>query len=122
MNHDWDDALERALFAMPLEEPPADLRASIMAATVYRPPAAFKLWETWALGACAGIFVWLVIEMVLGDATRFVHALTAMGAFVLSAASQPSTLLWIALGAGIATWLSVVDLGAITVPRRILHR
>ena len=42
MKYDSDDALDRALFALPLEEPPADLRASILTATVYRPAPAFS--------------------------------------------------------------------------------
>ena len=32
-----DDDLDRALFALPLEEPPADLHGRILAATVLRP-------------------------------------------------------------------------------------
>ena len=37
-----DDELDRALFALPLEEPPADLRARILAATVCGSAPAFR--------------------------------------------------------------------------------
>ena len=39
MNGDYDD-LDRALMALPLEEPPAGLRESILASTIYAPPQA----------------------------------------------------------------------------------
>ncbi len=44
-NHMTDDELDRALFALPLEEPPADLHGRILAATVLRPAPTFRVWE-----------------------------------------------------------------------------
>ena len=38
-DYDEHDDLDRALFALPLEEPPAGLRASILRATVFAGPA-----------------------------------------------------------------------------------
>ena len=55
MMYDSDDSLERALFALPLEEPPSDLRASILAATAFRPAPPFGVWEVAALGALAAV-------------------------------------------------------------------
>jgi len=40
-----DDELDRALFALPLEEPPADMHQRIMSATVLRAAPAFQRWE-----------------------------------------------------------------------------
>ena len=48
-----DDELDRALFALPLEEPPADMHERIMAATVLRAGPAFRTWELWLLAAAA---------------------------------------------------------------------
>ena len=44
-----DDELERALLSLELEEPPADLRRSILASTVYHVPVAASVrpWEPW---------------------------------------------------------------------------
>ena len=59
-----DAALERALFALPLEEPPADLRGRILAATVYRPALPFKMWEVWVIGTLMALAVWLMIAVL----------------------------------------------------------
>ena len=45
MNMD-DQELERAILALPLEEPPDGLRASILFATAYRPAPAFSITRT----------------------------------------------------------------------------
>ena len=66
MMYDSDDALERALFALPLEEPPADLRGAILASTAYRPAAPFSVWEVAGLGAVAAITLWLVVLIAMG--------------------------------------------------------
>ena len=52
MSYD-DDDLDRLLFALPLEEPPADLRASILTATAYRAAPVFKPWEVSIIGGVA---------------------------------------------------------------------
>ncbi len=107
MKYDSDDALDRALFALPLEEPPADLRASILTATVYRPAPLFKPWEIVTLGAVAAVACWLVALVVLSGGTLFVHSLEAIGSTVEDALSNYSTLAWIAAGGGAAIWLSI---------------
>jgi hypothetical protein len=107
MKYDSDDALDRALFALPLEEPPADLRAAILTATVYRPAPLFKPWEIGLLGAVAAIACWLVGVVVLGGGTLFVHSLEAIAEAVGDALSNYSTLAWIAAGGGAAIWLSI---------------
>lgn len=109
-SYDSDDELERALFALPLEEPPADLRASILAATVYRPPLIVKPWEIWALGAVIALLVWLLVLVAKGTAAP---AMLAFDSYVMDALrqfAQPATLFWIALGGGAAAWISQLNL------------
>ena len=107
MKFDSDDALERALFALPLEEPPADLRTSILTATCYRPAPLFKAWEIGILGAIAALVTWLIALVVLSGGTLFVHSLEAIGAQSERVLSNYSTLAWIAAGGGAAIWLSI---------------
>lgn len=109
-SYDSDDELERALFALPLEEPPADLRASILAATVYRPPMQVKAWEVWAFGAVSALLAWLLFLVAKGGAAP---EFTAFEAYVnegLKLFMQPSTLFWIALGGGASIWISQMNL------------
>ena len=49
------DALDRALTALPLEDPPVSLHARVMAATVYRPRAAVQQWEVWTVVTLAAL-------------------------------------------------------------------
>jgi hypothetical protein len=107
MNFDNDDALDRALFALPLEEPPADLRASILTATIYRPAPVFSFRELVALAAVCAVVVWLVAAVVLGGGSLFVHSLQALGAATLRGLSNTSLVLWAAAGGATAIWLSI---------------
>ena len=103
-----DDALDRALFALPLEEPPTDLRASILKATIYRPAPIFKAWELAVLGSVAAVMVWLVALIVLGGATLFVDSAQMVGVMVMRALTQnTATIAWVAAGGGAAIWLSI---------------
>ncbi len=107
MKYDSDDALDRALFALPLEEPPADLRASILTATVYRPAPAFKLWELVTIPPVAAGRVGRVPGVVLGGVKLFGVALQAISTTSLRSLPSTSTLAWVALGGGTAIWLSL---------------
>ena len=107
MKYDSDDALDRALFALPLEEPPADLRAAILTATVYRPVPLFKPWEIALLGVVAAVATWLIAIVVLGGGQLFVHSLEAIVSSVVDALSNYTTLAWIAAGGAAAIWLSI---------------
>ncbi|MEO9170475.1 MAG: hypothetical protein ABI282_10680 [Candidatus Baltobacteraceae bacterium] len=106
MNFD-DDALDRALFALELEEPPADLRASILTATVYRPAPMFSFYEVLALGAIAAVLLLLVALVVMGGASLFVHSLQAIATVISRTLFDLSTLTWIAAGGATAMWLSI---------------
>ncbi len=120
MGHN-DDELDRALFAIPLEEPPDDLRASILAATIYRPTVAmgpFKLWEAWALGAALAIVVWICVFVASGGADPAIAVIEPLGASAFGELTQPMVLLWTAIGGAAAFWLSQASL--ISLP--VLHR
>ncbi len=107
MRYDSDDELDRLLFALPLEEPPEDLRAAILTATVYRPSPIFKPWEIAMLGALAAVVVWLLGVIVLGGGTLFIDTVEAIGRRGLLALSNYTTLGWIAAGGATAIWLSI---------------
>ena len=108
MKYDSDDALDRALFALPLEEPPADLRAAILTATVYRPAPLFKPWEIALLGAIAAVVTWLIAVVVLSGGALFMDSLEAIGSTVTRYLSNNiMTLAWVAAGGAAAIWLSI---------------
>jgi len=101
------DDLERAILNLPLEEPPAGLRASILLATAYRPAPAFSFLELAVLGSLGAVALWLVVLLVLGGGALFVHTATAIGSAVSRILSNPATLAWIAAGGATALWLSL---------------
>ncbi len=107
MNFNDDDALDAALFALPFEEPPTDLRAAILSATIFRPAPLFSLREIVTLGALCAVTVWLIAAVIGGGASLFVHSLQAVGATTLHAGSNVTLLGWIAAGAATAIWLSI---------------
>lgn len=102
-----DDALDAALFALPLEEPPANLRSAILSATIYHHSPVFSLREIMTLGALCAVIVWLVAAVIGGGGALFVHSLQAVGATMLRAGTNVTLIGWIAAGAGTAIWLSI---------------
>lgn len=107
MKYEDDDALDRALFALELEEPPVDLRASILTATVYRPQPAFALWEIALIALILGTMITLITLVIMGGGTLFVHTLQTIGNSVVRFLSHPSTLMWLAVGGSAAIWASL---------------
>jgi hypothetical protein len=108
-----DDALERALAALPLEEPPERLHARIMNATVYAPAvrlasSPLHTWEITAIGIVAAVAVWLswLVLTVPGAVDRARVMVDA----AISAAQLNSvtTLVWIAVGLSAAFWISTI--------------
>lgn len=109
-HYDSDDELERALFALDLEEPPADLRESILAQTLYRPAAAVvPAWEGWVLGVACALLVWLCI-VVVRDGAAAASVVHTLGTSLVAVLSRPAVLFWLALTASTAIWLSQTDL------------
>lgn len=107
MNDDNDDALDRALFNLALEQPPSDLRASILATTAYAPPPPFSLVEVIALGVVSAVVLWLVITIVMGGGALLEHSFASAATAIVGAFSSVSTLMWIALGGASAFWVSL---------------
>lgn len=105
MKHYSDDDLERALFNLPLEEAPADLRASILARTVYHHVLPVKAWEAWLIGGSFSMIAWLLVLILRDGTAPVVTTLNSIGAFVLAVLSQPATILWTAVGGAVAMWL-----------------
>ena len=101
------DDLERAICDLPLEEPPAGMRASILLATAYRPAPAFSFLDLAALGAMGAVALWLVVLLVLGGGSLFVHTLATIGTTLSHALSNGATLAWLAAGGATALWLTL---------------
>ena len=106
MMYDSDDALDRALFGLALEEPPSDLRASILASTAYRPAPAFSAWEAAGLGAVAAVTLWLIVLIAMGGGGLFLQTLATIVTTVQATLSNVTLLAWLATGAMAAFWLS----------------
>jgi hypothetical protein len=107
-----DDALDRALHALPLEEPPARLHARILAATVYRPRAIMLGWEMWLIVTLVAVVGWLS-WMVLSAPHVAEHFTGYINGLVDAGVASPTTLAWAAVGISAAWWLS-----QLTIPRR----
>jgi hypothetical protein len=101
------DELDRAIFDLPLEEPPAGLRASILLATAYRPAPAFSFFELAVLGSLGAIALWLAILLVLGGGALFAETLATIGSALTRALSNAAVLAWISAGGATALWLTL---------------
>lgn len=113
MNDDNDDELDRALFALALEEPPAGLREAILAATVDAPvlePAPLRPWEAWGLASALAVTLWLALWVLHGEAGTLSAALANAGAQTLGLLERPATLAWLAVGGATAFWLTQANL------------
>jgi hypothetical protein len=102
-----DDDLERALFALPLEEPPADLHGRILGATILRPAPAFRVWELWLLAGAVALVAVLTYFILhspplsgqrLGESIE--SALRTFGFF------SRWTYVWIGIGISSVWWIS----------------
>ncbi|MBV9439516.1 MAG: hypothetical protein JOZ24_05960 [Candidatus Eremiobacteraeota bacterium] len=101
-----DDELDRALAALPLEEPPPGLHARILAGTVYRPRAPFRAWEVWVLGTCIAFAVWLAWLVVATPGTGEAIRTAGQRTIEVFGLSSLTTLAWLAVGASAAYWIS----------------
>jgi hypothetical protein len=106
MMYNDDAELERALFALPLEEPPSDLRASILSATIYRPAPPFSAWEATLVGALAAVLMWLIALIAMGGAPLFVQTLSTIATAIERPFLNVTTLAWLGAGIAAAFWLS----------------
>jgi hypothetical protein len=107
MMYDSDDELERALFALPMEEPPSDLRGAILTATAYRPAPPFKMWEAVTIGAISAVTVWLVILVAMGGGSLAIDTLSTIGTAIVNVVTNTYALAWLGAGAATALWLTL---------------
>lgn len=91
-----DESLDMAIAALPLEEPPPELRATILAATIYRPAPPFTIAEVVAAASIAGLLLWLGVA-----------AAPWIGLALSAAAANATLLLWLATGIGVTLWLEL---------------
>ena len=124
MNYEQHDDLDRLLFALPLEEPPADLRASILAGTIYRPSFPLSVVETWSIGILVALVVWICVLIARGGADAFVQTVAAFQGFFAQAFLSPNTWIWLAAGGGVAFLVTILNLSPMQVPapRRLSRR
>lgn len=123
MNHEHDD-LDRLLFALPLEEPPADLRASILASTIYRASLPIKAWEVTVIGILTALVAWFCVLIARGGADAFVGTVSIFASFFANLIVAQSTWLWLAVGGGVAFVLLILNLSPMPVaaPTRYSRR
>jgi hypothetical protein len=107
-----NDELERALCALPLEEPPADLRARIFAATIDRPRLTFRAWEIWLVGTLVAFMFWLafMVGTSVPDVGGAISATLNRGVDLFAGTFPSNTLLWMALGISFVAWISQLSL------------
>jgi hypothetical protein len=107
-----DEMLEQALAALPLEETPPDLHASILAATTHRPAPIFRVWELWVVGFALATASWLVLAIagspLAGGGSVAAAIQTGSDRIfqLVILAWQPSSVLWLGIGVIAAVWFS----------------
>ena len=110
-----EQELERAILALPLEEPPEGLRASILLATAYRPAPAFSVAELALLGSLVAVVLWLLSVVFLGGGSLFVQTVETIGSAFSRTFSNGAILAWLAAGGATALWLSHLTLSPLGV-------
>jgi hypothetical protein len=103
-----DDELDRALFNLPLAEPPAGLRASILASTIYAPRAMMRSWETIGIGVALALLAWMVVGFATDGALAKAFA-APFASQLVAALSNTTTLIWLSCGAAIAALSGLFD-------------
>ncbi len=117
--NDHDDDIDRALAALPLEEPPPNLHARIMTATVYRPAPLASTWEAWLVGTLIAVAAWMIWTVASAPhaADRLAGALS--DAVQNSGLASLPVIFWLAVGVSAAWWISTLTVPS---PRRIRVR
>jgi hypothetical protein len=106
-----DAEIERALFALPLEEPPADLHARILAATIHRPRQIFQVWEIWVIGTLLAVMFWLGFQVFsMPHATDRLVQSAAFAIDDFGRAMASGMGVWALLGLSTAVWISFLSL------------
>ncbi|MGA3037254.1 MAG: hypothetical protein ABSE64_07180 [Vulcanimicrobiaceae bacterium] len=96
MNYD-DEALERALNALSLEDAPPDLHSRIVAAIAQRPEPAFRAWELWVVGIAFAVCTWLILAISRAPSDVFRVATQHVEAGIMAIVTPPAVY-WLLLG------------------------
>jgi hypothetical protein len=119
MNDNFDD-LDRALFALPLEEPPPGLRRSILEATIFSQARVAAPvvgpWESVAAGTMLAIGAWLIFALIAYKGFAVAFDAEIVGA--MRALAEPASLMWLVSGCAIAAWLSFLGSLGLRLPVR----
>jgi hypothetical protein len=115
-----DDDLDRALFALPLDEPPADLHAQIMAATALRPAPTFAPWE-WVLLVVAVSLTVAASTWMFTSSPGSIHRLgfEIMGGLRNAGLFARATYVWLAIGVT-SVW-AISSLNFMPIRRRTVY-
>jgi hypothetical protein len=119
MNYHDDDALDRALAALPLEEPPSRLHDRIMAATVLRPAPLASGWEVWLVGTLVAVAAWCCWLLLRAPNAGARIAASVSDALESAGLTSEYTLLWLAVGISAALWVSQLSVPASRVKIRV---
>lgn len=112
-----DDDLDRALFALPLEEPPQGLREAILRATVYAPvrvSAPFSVAETIGIGIALALAAWIALICIADR--NVVAGIEALALSFVRAFSDVRNIAWAGTGVLAAAWISVAVSGPFQLP------
>lgn len=99
-----DEALERALAALPLEDTPVGLHSRIVSAVSQRPEPAFRTWELWVVGIAFALCTWLILALI-GSPSDAIRIATQHVATAIIAIVTPPAVYWLALGVAAAVVL-----------------
>lgn len=95
-----DDPLDRALDALPLDQPPPGLRSAILAATIYRTPPPISVPEGIAVASIVAALGWITVAWRPQFATGIGVAFSNFPAL--------QSLVWIAFGAAVTVLFAIL--------------
>ena len=121
--NEFDD-LDRALRALPLEEPPPGLHQGIMAATLYRPALPIKSWVAWVAGTLCAVVIWIALYLQSAIPADRVAAIVQRSVSTIGdlAFNDSATLIWLAIGTSIVLWAANLDIPAFDFQSRRVAR
>ena len=99
-----DERLERALASLPLEEPPPELRARILAATIYRPVPNVATWQIWVLGTVLAVATWALLA-IAGPGSESAAGFADSAARTISGLAGSASVLWLGIGVSAILWV-----------------
>ena len=99
-----NEQLERALAALPLEEPSPELRTRILAATIYRPVPNVATWQIWGLGTFLAVATWALLTLV-GPGSASATGLADWASRAISQYAGSASVIWVGIGLSATLWV-----------------